>query len=134
MSGKTLYRVKYTKDGWPYCGPHIRKNHPTNDEDYQEHSGHTLILNPSIDRIERGMMIEWGKKSEGTLVEEVDVINERVLVWNNIDGTAEYKKWIPINQINHVKKIGTYEYTLNLIRSFDGAMLGLAKKQEEFLK
>ncbi len=65
----------------------------------------------------------------GEMVLEVDEPNDRVLVWDNIGGTLESKKWYPVDLVKVVWDIGGYEKAVSTLDQFGAEVKGKIKKQ-----
>lgn len=89
----------------------------------------TEVYHPTIDRVERGMMIRvWTHRRRnstatwGEFVEQIDYEHGRVLVRTNIGGQLEHETWADIDDVRVVWSIGTYEEARRLIKSFTAHM------------
>lgn len=90
---------------------------------------HNYLHRPTIDSIEPGMMIRaWlrpgpeNKEVFGTIVHRVNKEDGTVDIRDNIGGTKEFIRTVPVSEVQQVWKIGTEEYALGLIDAFNAVV------------
>lgn len=103
------------------------------------------VINPSINSVHRGQMIEvWkgkrGRETWGTIVEDVNLERKEVLVRDNIGGTKEFVKWVDVCDVQQVweSKIndnGTlrtmnYDDMMKLLGEFNQAVNDMLDERE----
>lgn len=93
--------------------------------------GQVYIYYPTIDRIERGMMIELIKSEGSVLVLDVNKEDELVLVWFYVGGTREHKSWVPLSDVKVIWDIGGYAKAVHMLDQFGAAMKDLLKGYKE---
>ena len=111
----------YSPDGFKVV--RVNEEKERNIEHTRE-DGNIEIQYPTVDRVKRGMMIRL-KDDTGIMIVEVDTANQKVLVWDNIGGTEEFKEWHSINDVKMVWDIGGYEKAIHLIDQFDAEVKDL---------
>lgn len=95
------------------------------------------IKNPRFEQIEAGMMVraKYGRnKNYGAVIGALRPETQEVLVGEYLGGKMECWVWIPIKDINVVWSIGTYEYAMDLIGQFNGAMTNQAKAAQKAIE
>ena len=82
------------------------------------------IHNPTIDKIQEGMMVRYGGKAmKGIIVAKIDIEKDQVLIGNSIGGTKEHWAWVPTNKINVVWSINkTFSEAMTEIDAFGKAI------------
>ncbi len=86
------------------------------------------ILNPTIDRIEIGMMVRRLNNS-GIIIAKVDSDRSSVLIGDSLGGTAENWNWTPVEQIRVVWSTGkSFNEALELIYGFDAEVKNLLNR------
>lgn len=86
--------------------------------------GLTEIHNPTIDKIEPGMMIRYGKNKDGLIVAEINRDEGLVLIGDSIGGTAERWDWHPVSEVKVVWKIrNSFAEAMQLIGEFNGEIM-----------
>jgi len=90
------------------------------------------IHNPTIDHIERGMMMRGrGEAENALLVLNVNPELNRVQALFSIGGTDEHKDWIDVKNIRMVWDIGGYEKAMHLIDQFGSEVNDLDQRRSE---
>lgn len=88
------------------------------------------IFNPTIDKIEKGMMVRaWaannGRETWGTIVMDINTINKTVLIADSVCAPREFAKWVDISDVKQCWDIGGMHTALKLIQSFEGTVTKL---------
>lgn len=100
-----------------------------------EHIGYRVeVFNPTIKSVRPGQMVRvWsgeGRKTWGTLIAQVDIENNQVLVRDSIGGTRENARWVSVDMVQVVWGDMSYEEALKLIAGFNGAVCKALDKAE----